>query len=149
MELKGGFRLRAVSILIGALIGLATPSIALAQGPALLLFDGETGKDFAGCLNCGRFDPASVCNRYGDYGSRYSDKSIWNRFGSYGSKYEQNSPWNRYGQGLRIVDKDGNYYGQFARASVDRSRLPIVAALIAAYEENDDLSDLRDRLCES
>lgn len=125
-----------------------TTAPASAQDVALLLFDGKTGKVFAGCLNCSRYDDASVCNAYGDYGSRYSDKSIWNRYGDFGSRYEDNSPWNNYGEGLRVVDADGNYYGRFSRASYGQSKIPLILALLKAYEANDDLSDLRDRLCE-
>jgi hypothetical protein len=134
-----------------AALCLAVSTIAVsarAQSVALLLFDGKTGNVFVGCLNCSRQEDASVCNRYGDYGSRYSDKSIWNRYGDFGSRYEDNSPWNRYGEGLRIVDSDGNYYGRFSRASYGQSKIPLIRALLEAYEANDDLSELRDRLCE-
>ncbi|MCP5397293.1 MAG: hypothetical protein H6918_11275 [Sphingomonadaceae bacterium] len=125
-----------------------TISQAHANGVVLLLFDGKTGKVFAGCLNCSRYDEKSVCNRYGDYGSRYSEKSFWNRYGDFGSRYESTSPWNRYGEGLRILDGDGNYYGRFSLARYGQSKLPIIQALLKAYEANDDLSSLRDRYCE-
>ena len=46
---------------------------------ALLLFGGKNHDEFIGCLNCGKYDDGSVCNKYGDYGSKYSDKSIWNK----------------------------------------------------------------------
>lgn len=133
-------------------LGLAisvTTAPAKSQDVALLLFDGETGKIFAGCLNCGRYDDASVCNNYGDYGSRYSEKSIWNKYGSFGSRYEDNSPWNRYGEGLRVVDSNGNYYGRFSLASYGQSKIPLIQALLESYEADGDLSKLRDRLCES
>jgi hypothetical protein len=139
--------LKTFSILVCA--GTLTATPANAQSPALLLFDGETGEVFAGCLNCNRLDDASVCNRYGDYGSRYSEKSIWNRYGKFGSRYENNSPWSRYGEGLRVVDADGNYYGRFSLASYGQSKHPLVQAILKAYEENDDLSDLRDLLCDT
>ena len=129
---------------------LSTATVsANAPEVALLLFDGKTGKVFAGCLNCNRYDGASICNRYGDYGSVYSDKSIWNRYGEFGSRYEDNSPWNSYGEGLRVVDSDGNYYGRFSRTYYGQSKIPLIQALLKAYESNDDLSDLRERLCES
>lgn len=114
----------------------------------LLLFDGDTGYEFAGCLNCSKYDDGSVCNKYGDYGSPYSDKSIWNRYGDFGSRYSDNSPWSRYGEGLRIVDSDGNYYGRFLLARYDQSRLEIVQNIIEAYEAMEDLESLRDLLCE-
>jgi hypothetical protein len=125
-----------------------TSSEAVSQNGGLLLFDGETGTEFAGCLNCSRYDTASVCNKYGDHGSRYSDASIWNRYGKFGSKYETNSPWNKYGEGLRIVDSEGNYYGRFTIGWSDRSRIPLVSEIATAYEELNDLEALRDLLCE-
>jgi hypothetical protein len=42
-------------------IGLATSSSA--QTPALLLFGGTNHKTFLGCLNCSKYDSASVCNK--------------------------------------------------------------------------------------
>ena len=140
---------RVATLLAVILMGMVASTSANAQNVALLLFDGETGRDFAGCLNCNKYDASSICNRYGDYGSRYSDKSIWNRYGDFGSRYSNKSPWSRYGDGLKIVDADGGYYGKFTLASFGRSKLPIVQAILEAYEKNDDLSDLRDALCDN
>lgn len=133
---------------IVVLVLMAMQGAARANDVALLLFDGSTGRTFAGCLNCNRYDDASVCNRYGDFGSRYSETSIWNRYGKFGSRYEDNSPWNRYGEGLRIVDPSGNYYGRLSLSRYDQSRLPLVQALLEAHEAMDDLDALRDLLCE-
>lgn len=132
-----------------ALIFASLPTLAAAQERALLLFDGETGRTFAGCLNCNRYDSASVCNRYGDYGSIYSDKSIWSRYGNFGSRYAANSPWSRYGEGLRIVDEEGNFYGMFTLSRSGRSRFPIVQALLDAFDEGVDLHKIRDLYCEN
>jgi hypothetical protein len=71
---------------MGLVVALAVSSSASASEVALLLFDGKTGSEFAGCLNCSRHDEAAVCNRYGEYGSRYSDLSIWSRYGQFGSR---------------------------------------------------------------
>lgn len=136
------------SVLLLSLSVLPFTPPGQAQEIALLLFDGETGQTFVGCLNCNRYDSAAICNQYGDYGSRYSDLSIWNRYGSYGSKFETNSPWNRYGEGLRVVDEDGNYYGRFGLSYFDQSRLPLVTTILDAYEATEDLDALRDLLCE-
>lgn len=114
---------------------------------ALLLFDGEKGKTFAGCLNCNRFEDAAVCNKFGDYGSKFADKSIWNQFGDFGSKFATNSPWDQFGEGLRIVDAQGNYYGRLTISSVGRSRLRLVEQLTAAHQTVDTLDELRDLLC--
>lgn len=127
---------------------LATPKASIAQNAPLLLFDGKTGTEFAGCLNCNRFDDASICNKFGKYGSKFEEKSIWNQFGKFGSQFEENSPWNTFGPGLRIVDKGGNYYGNFTSSSFDQSRLPLVKQLIQIHQTFKDLDKLRDLLCE-
>ena len=44
-------------------------------------------KKFMGCLDCGRYDSDSICNEYGNYGSKYSSDSVFNEYGTYGSKY--------------------------------------------------------------
>jgi hypothetical protein len=44
------------------------------------------------CLN--RFDPDSIVNPYGDYGSKFSTSSIWNKFSTYGSRFSSLSPFN-------------------------------------------------------
>lgn len=140
--------IRSGLISLAILVLLMAPSASRAQDVALLLFDGPTGQRFAGCLNCGRYDAAAVCNRYGDFGSRYSDESIWNRYGGFGSRYETSSPWNRYGEGLRVVDPDGNYYGRFSMSRYGQSQLPIIRAILDAYDQIEDLEQLRDLLCE-
>jgi hypothetical protein len=51
---------------------------------------------FLGTVNTNRFDPESMLNRFGDYGSPYQENSIFNKYGDYGSRYGSYSPWNRY-----------------------------------------------------
>jgi hypothetical protein len=126
-------------------------TFAYAQNVALLLFDAKRSEEFAGCLNCNRYDSGSVCNAYGDYGSKYSDTSIWNRYGKFGSKYEENSPWNRYSDGLIVVDREGNFYGHFSlnkHARYGQSNLGMVRSLLQLYEMDYDLDDIRDLLCD-
>lgn len=129
-----------------AMAGFSAP--AAAQNTALLLFDGSTGTQFAGCLNCNQFDAGAVCNQFGDYGSQFSDTSIWNQFGKFGSAFEENSPWSRFGEGLRVVDEGGNYYGRFSLSTFDQSRVPLVRDLLRAHEAMGDLNALRNLLCE-
>lgn len=127
---------------------LAVNHHAMADTRALLLFDGETGREFAGCLNCSRSERASICNRFGDFGSRYGDTSIWSRFGDFGSRYGENSPWSRFGEGLRVVDQDGNYYGRFSRSTHGQSKLPLVRSLLEAWDHFDgDRMDIRKWFC--
>ena len=42
------------------------------------------------------YEPDSIFNDYGTYGSKYSADSIWNKYGQYGGKYAVNSPFNKY-----------------------------------------------------
>ncbi len=54
-----------------------------------------------------RFDPDSVNNPYGRYGSQYSPDSVNNSYGQYGSRYSPTSPNNRYAQPGRAVPANG------------------------------------------
>ena len=54
----------------------------------------------SGKSNSNRYDPNSVANPYGRYGSQYSPDSINNPYGA-GSPYRQDSPNNPYGTGMR------------------------------------------------
>ena len=59
---------------------------------------------FRGNLNSNKYDPDSVANPYGRYGSQYSPDSINNPYGA-GSRYNQDSPNNPYGNGLTIIGR--------------------------------------------
>jgi hypothetical protein len=59
---------------------------------------------FRGNLNSNQFDPNSVANLFGQYGSRFSPDSINNPYGA-GSRYNQDSPNNPYGSGLTIIGR--------------------------------------------
>jgi hypothetical protein len=67
-------------------------SQAFAESPYLVSPDGK----FLGNLNSNRYDPNSVSNPYGRYGSKYSPDSINNSYGVYGSPYSNKSPNNRF-----------------------------------------------------
>jgi hypothetical protein len=51
---------------------------------------------YFGRLNNNQYDPDSVANPYGQYGSRYSPDSINNPYGKYGSPYSPYSATNPY-----------------------------------------------------
>jgi hypothetical protein len=51
---------------------------------------------YLGEMNRNKYDPNSISNPYGEYGSKYSPKSINNPYGVYGSKYSDQSPNNPY-----------------------------------------------------
>lgn len=127
------------------------PAPAFAQKPALLLFGGDDHKTFLGCLNCGKFDSNSVCNKYGASGSKFSDKSIWNKFGDFGSKFSGNSPWNKYATNPPIVvDKDGQSYGYFTSSKNHPSRTQVEFFLVflnQVDEVNENLERASDLFC--
>jgi hypothetical protein len=51
---------------------------------------------YLGRLNANRYDPQSVSNPYGKYGSRYSATSTNNPYSAYGSPYSAQSATNPY-----------------------------------------------------
>lgn len=51
---------------------------------------------YLGKLNANKYDPESVANPYGQYGSKYSSTSINNPYSQYGSKYSAQSATNPY-----------------------------------------------------
>lgn len=71
---------------------IAVSSSAFADSPYLVSPDGT----YLGNLNNNRYDPDSVSNPYGRYGSKYSSDSINNPYGEYGSRYSDKSPNNPY-----------------------------------------------------
>lgn len=80
----------AMKKLMLAFLLLASP--ATAQNSILVSPDGT----FLGNLNNNQYDPNSVSNPYGRYGSQYSPDSINNPYGQYGSQYSNKSPNNPY-----------------------------------------------------
>lgn len=137
--------LAAGGILIAALVGPAA-----AQNSALLLYGDSGHKQFLGCLNCGTYDASSVCNSYGEFGSKYQSNSIWNPYGTYGSKFSGSSPWNKYAsQAPAIVDQAGNFYGYLSANPYIHNRTTIkgLVALTDAFEKLDDLEKLSDAFC--
>lgn len=70
------------------------------NSPALYNSQGQ----YRGNLNSNQYDPNSVANPYGRYGSQYSPDSIKNPYGA-GSPYSPDSPNNPYGSGMRVYGK--------------------------------------------
>lgn len=78
------------AIIASVLIGVCGASYA--QSPYLVSPDGK----YLGNLNSNRFDPNSVSNQFGRYGSQFSPDSINNQFGTYGSRFSNKSPNNPF-----------------------------------------------------
>ena len=66
---------------------------------------------FLGNVNNNQYDPDSISNPYGKYGSEYSSESINNPYGTYGSQYSDKSPNNQYSDGAKLYSNDGKYLG--------------------------------------
>tara|TARA_Y100001935_G_scaffold152583_1_gene125880 strand:- start:333 stop:623 length:291 start_codon:yes stop_codon:yes gene_type:complete len=83
-------------LILVAFLLIATNFILLtdteANSPYIVSPDGT----YLGNLNTNKYDPNSVSNPYGVYGSKYSPKSINNPYGVYGSKYSNKSANNPY-----------------------------------------------------
>lgn len=76
-------------------VALLSP-LAMADSPYLV--DPQTGK-YLGNMNSNQYDPNSISNPYGRYGSQYSPDSVNNPYGTYGSPYSPKSPNNPYATG--------------------------------------------------
>jgi len=68
------------------------------------LYDSQGG--FHGDLNSNPFDPDSVSNPFGQYGSQFSPDSINNQFSPAGSPFGADSPNNSFGQGMAVEGQD-------------------------------------------
>ena len=82
---------------------------ALAQSPEIYGQDGR----YLGNLNNNRYDPNSVANPYGRYGSRYSADSVNNPYGKNGSAYSAAGANNPYGSNMspEVRSADGAHLG--------------------------------------
>lgn len=89
---------------------------------------GQDGR-YLGRLNSNPYDPESVANPYGQYGSRYSPNSINNPYGQYGSEYSSLSARNPYASTPPVVlyrqpgQQMGTGYGTGAGTTV-RTAVP-------------------------
>ena len=78
------------------------------------------------CLNI--YDPESILNRYGLYGSQYSPTSINNKYSMYGSQYSSLSPFNPYTFTPPSIYLRGNKVGtlsvnHYLQGSVDPNQI--------------------------
>jgi hypothetical protein len=71
---------------------------------------GQDGQ-FLGRLDTNRFDPESIANKFGPYGSQFSQTSIYNRFCPYGGAFSELSASNRMASQPPRVFVDGLFAG--------------------------------------
>ena len=70
---------------------------------------------YLGRLSSNPYDPQSVSNPYGTYGSQYSPTSINNPYGAYGSAYSPLSVNDPYTMNApRLYSSDGTYLGKLS-----------------------------------
>ena len=62
------------------------------EGAIIIANDNE----YLGKISKSQFDPDSINNQFGTYGSQFSAYSIFNNFGTYGSEFSSLSPFNKF-----------------------------------------------------
>ncbi len=86
--------------------------------PELRSSDGKA--KYLGNLSANPYDPDSISNRFGIYGSCYGPDSVNNPYGLYGSPFSPYSARNPYAtEAPAIVTPDGKYLGKFSANRYD------------------------------
>jgi len=79
-----------------------------------------TDSQYLGRLSANPYDPNSISNPYGQYGSPYSPTSINNPYSRYGSPYSPQSATNPYATSApRLYGNDGAYLGRLSSNPYD------------------------------
>jgi hypothetical protein len=76
---------------------------------------------FLGKLNPNAYDNESIFNKYGPYGSKYSQTCIFNPYSPYGGQYSDLSPYNLYANNPPQVFLKGRF---FAFLTVNQNKSP-------------------------
>jgi hypothetical protein len=135
--------------LVALIVWISECATCYGQTPLLLFGDNEH-QTFLGCLNCSKFDSASICNKFGQLGSLFTSDSIWNASGRFGSKSSSDSPWNVFStSGPVIVDESGQFYGRFTASKFvsDRTRIRALNQLTDLVAGGTSLRDAHERFC--
>lgn len=86
----------------------------------LTSFSSLSAANYIGNYNTNRYDPNSVRNPYGQYGSPYSSNSVKNPYGQYGNPYSSTSATNPYTTNApKMYDQNGNYRGKLSANRYD------------------------------
>jgi hypothetical protein len=82
--------------------------------------DGKQSDSYLGKLSKNIYDPASINNHYGIYGSSFSSNSVNNPYGTYGNPYSSHSATNPYAiDAPKIYAPDGQYLGKYSANKFD------------------------------
>jgi hypothetical protein len=105
-------------LVVAVAVVLGVPAVANAQ---MIVIGGDGA--FLGVVNDERYDQNSICNRYGQYGSKY-EESIFNPYGTYGGKYSELGTYNSRGQNPpAVVDKQGTILAFITKNNRFNSRI--------------------------
>lgn len=100
----------SASFVAGLILGIAIQTSAIAGPPRIYSDDGK----YLGTASSNPYDPESISNPYGQYGSPYSPDSVNNPYGQYGSPYSNDSANNPYatseGRGAAPIPAPGQGY---------------------------------------
>jgi hypothetical protein len=104
-------------VTLTALFGLAPWASAQIGSPELFAADGE----YLGNVNANQFDPNSIANPFGRYGSPYAADSVNNPFGRYGSQFSSTGAANPYATTNTpiVISPDGTYLGRYSANKFD------------------------------
>ena len=73
---------------------------------------------YLGNTNSNKYDPESIFNEYGTYGSKYSPNSVNNPYGQFGSKYSPQNANNPYASDApKLIGKEDRNYGGLLAAN--------------------------------
>lgn len=150
--MKAPISFMAGLVCLSVLTLLGTPYSNSSTPPTkeLLLFGGERGDTFLGCLNCANTSETSICNPKGEFGSGEALASIWNDLGDFGSEASDHSPWSdESANPPMILDRNANPYGYFTRNTAHRSRtrIPWLQLALEYYGKTKNLEKTRIEMC--
>lgn len=77
--------------------------VSILEGTSVVAQDGQ----YLGLITRSTTHPDSIANKFGHYGSRYSNVSILNRYGEYGGRHSDLSPFSRFASRPPIVVRGG------------------------------------------
>ena len=93
----GKIKTNVCAITVVAIFAISTLASAAPE-----IYDSTTGQ-YLGNLSSNKYDPDSVSNPYGRYGSQYSPDSINNPYSAHGSPYSPTSVNNSYASSLPVI----------------------------------------------
>lgn len=100
-------------------------------GNYLIAQDGQ----FLGNITNNLYDPNSILNPYGSFGSRYSTTSIFNPYSQYGSRYGTYSIFNPYSSLPPKLILNGQLAGFVTENSFIRPRIPAKSFLYTLHND--------------